>query len=133
MNVLIGGQSVEFCTCGRMIIRDIDGGYSCTCGREVDINGNIIKSNVNNKEDLSKDKKPISKYPNINDPVVRTTVQKNIDNEIDMFSRKTIPKTVTCPRCNSTQIQLVQRKWSLLTGFLTNKVDRVCLSCKHKF
>jgi len=38
-----------------------------------------------------------------------------------------------CPICGSTQIQAVPRKWSLATGFLTNKVDRVCLNCKHKF
>lgn len=40
---------------------------------------------------------------------------------------------VHCPKCNSTQIQMVQRKWSLLTGFFTNKVDRVCVNCKHKW
>ena len=40
---------------------------------------------------------------------------------------------IKCPRCGSTQIQMVQRKWSPLTGFLTNKVDRVCVNCKHKF
>lgn len=46
---------------------------------------------------------------------------------------QTIPPQVSCPKCGSTQIQAVMRKWSLLTGFLTNKVDRVCLNCKHKF
>lgn len=40
---------------------------------------------------------------------------------------------VHCPYCNSTQIQLVRRKWSLLAGFATNKVDRVCVNCKKKF
>ena len=40
---------------------------------------------------------------------------------------------VHCPYCNSTQIQLVRRKWSLLAGFATNKVDRVCVNCKRKF
>lgn len=40
---------------------------------------------------------------------------------------------VKCPRCGSTQIQLMQRKWSPMTGILTNKVDRVCMNCKHKF
>lgn len=38
-----------------------------------------------------------------------------------------------CPKCGSTNIQIVPRKWSLLTGFLTNKTDRVCVNCKHKF
>lgn len=40
---------------------------------------------------------------------------------------------VTCPKCGSTQIQAVPRKWSLLTGFMTNKIDRVCLKCKHRW
>lgn len=40
---------------------------------------------------------------------------------------------VKCPKCSSTNIQIVPRKWSLLTGFLTNKTDRVCVNCKHKF
>ena len=40
---------------------------------------------------------------------------------------------VHCPYCNSTQVQLVRRKWSLLAGFATNKVDRVCVNCKRKF
>ena len=40
---------------------------------------------------------------------------------------------IKCPWCGSTQIQMVPRKWSLLTGFLTNKVDRVCVNCKKKF
>lgn len=40
---------------------------------------------------------------------------------------------VKCPRCGSTQIQMVQRKWSWLTGFFTNKVDRVCVNCKHRW
>lgn len=38
-----------------------------------------------------------------------------------------------CPKCNSTNIQMVARKWSLLTGFMTNKIDRVCVNCKYKF
>ena len=40
---------------------------------------------------------------------------------------------VKCPKCKSTQIQVVPRKWSMMTGLLTNKVDRVCLNCKNKF
>lgn len=40
---------------------------------------------------------------------------------------------VKCPKCSSTNIQMVNRKWSFLRGFATNKVDRVCVNCKHKF
>lgn len=38
-----------------------------------------------------------------------------------------------CPRCHSSNIQLVQRKFSILTGFRTSKIDRVCVVCKHRF
>lgn len=43
------------------------------------------------------------------------------------------PDMVRCPRCRSTQIQMVPRKFSLLTGFATNKIDRVCVSCQKRF
>ena len=43
------------------------------------------------------------------------------------------PSQVKCVFCGSTQIQLVPRRWSLLTGFFTNKTDRICLNCKRKF
>ena len=46
---------------------------------------------------------------------------------------KSNPNAVLFPKCKSTQIQLVSRKWSIFTGILTNKVDRVCMNCKHKF
>lgn len=43
------------------------------------------------------------------------------------------PPPVKCPKCGSTQIQMVPRKWSPLSGFMTNKIDRVCVNCKCKF
>ena len=55
----------------------------------------------------------------------------NLDNFIS--SKEEVSSVVKCPKCNSNQIQIVPRKWSLMTGLLTNKVDRVCINCKHKF
>ena len=43
------------------------------------------------------------------------------------------PDIVRCPRCKSTQIQMVPRKFSLLTGFATNKFDRMCVRCQKRF
>lgn len=43
------------------------------------------------------------------------------------------PNKVRCPYCQSEQVQIVPKKFSLLTGFATNKFDRVCLKCKRKF
>jgi DNA-directed RNA polymerase subunit RPC12/RpoP len=41
---------------------------------------------------------------------------------------------VKCPKCGSTQIQLMKRGWKLTTGLIgANKVERVCMNCKHKF
>ena len=38
-----------------------------------------------------------------------------------------------CPRCGSHDIQLIQRKWSIWTGFRTNAVDKVCVNCKYRW
>ena len=43
------------------------------------------------------------------------------------------PDIVRCPRCRSTQIQMVPKKFSLLTGFATNRIDRVCVRCQKRF
>lgn len=40
---------------------------------------------------------------------------------------------IRCPRCFSTDFQLVPKKFSLLTGFATNRVDRVCVKCMKRF
>ena len=40
---------------------------------------------------------------------------------------------ISCPKCGCTNIQVVPRKWSILTGIFTNRTDRVCAKCKHKW
>lgn len=55
--------------------------------------------------------------------------QKSIQN-VQSRQESNVPK---CPRCGSTQIQMVPRRFSLLTGFATNKTDRVCVNCKYKW
>lgn len=51
----------------------------------------------------------------------------------DAFAEpKEVPK-VKCPYCFSSEIQIVPKKFSLLTGFATNKFERVCVRCKKKF
>ncbi len=49
-----------------------------------------------------------------------------------LFSSSTSSQT-RCPRCHSTEIQLVPRKFTILTGFATNKFDRMCVRCQKKF
>lgn len=40
---------------------------------------------------------------------------------------------VRCPRCGSTQVQIVQKKFGILTGILTPGYNRVCVRCQTKF
>lgn len=60
--------------------------------------------------------------------IAHQRVLDEIDKEMQEKRNK-----VKCPRCGSTQIQMVTRKWGLFSGIFTNKVDRVCVKCKHKF
>ena len=52
----------------------------------------------------------------------------------DAFTYKTKeePK-VRCPKCGSSKVELMPKKFSLLTGFATNQYDRVCVYCKKRF
>lgn len=65
---------------------------------------------------------------------IQNLKKTKIENISNLDKIKSVePDMVKCPKCASTQIQIVPRKWSLFTGLLTNKVDRVCLKCKNKF
>lgn len=49
-----------------------------------------------------------------------------------LFVNSSTPK-IMCPRCFSTSFQFVPRRYSLLTGFATNKLDRMCNNCGKRF
>lgn len=53
----------------------------------------------------------------------------NPDGQIE----QTINNIVYCPKCGNTNIQAVPKKWSMITGLFTNKVDRMCMNCKYRF
>ena len=41
---------------------------------------------------------------------------------------------IQCPKCHSTQIQMMKRGWRITTGFIgSGRNERVCMRCKHKF
>lgn len=42
------------------------------------------------------------------------------------------PNTKRCPKCGNTEFTPVRKKYSLLTGFLTNKVELICNRCGAK-
>lgn len=48
------------------------------------------------------------------------------------FPEPSIPQ-IRCPKCFSTEFQLVPKKFSILTGFATNKYDRVCNYCGKRW
>lgn len=51
----------------------------------------------------------------------------------DAFKEPQETPKVKCPYCFSSEVQIVPKKFSLLTGFATNSYQRVCLRCKRKF
>lgn len=70
-------------------------------------------------------------FDDLSDEIVnRTAYVVKTTNEPSVLD---INNQVVCPKCGSTQIQAVRRNYSIWTGFMTNKVDRVCVSCMHKF
>ncbi|WP_394923565.1 hypothetical protein [uncultured Robinsoniella sp.] len=48
--------------------------------------------------------------------------------------RKSAPtaNTKKCPKCGGTEFTPVRKKYSLLTGFITNKVELICNKCGAK-
>lgn len=57
---------------------------------------------------------------------------KEVMPDSPLLADHTAPET-RCPYCRSREIQLVPKKFSLLTGFATNRFDRVCVHCKKRF
>lgn len=122
------------------------------CGFPLETNVKNTKCNINGKEyDLSFifEEENKAKCIGIFKKMVNCGLvdAKNIIDNI--LEKNEIPRTITvkqvqtnqecannmpkCPKCGSINIQVVPRKWSLLAGFMTNKVDRVCVNCKCKF
>jgi Uncharacterized protein conserved in archaea len=47
---------------------------------------------------------------------------------------KNLQNITRCPRCGSTNIQIVKRGWRITTGFIgSGKNERVCVNCMKKF
>lgn len=59
--------------------------------------------------------------------------EKAVEMEEGYRKRQEEKNKPRCPKCGCTEFQMVPRKWSPLTGFLTNKVDRVCVKCKTRY
>lgn len=60
---------------------------------------------------------------------------KNEINQKEQLEKQAQEKSTQrkCPKCGGTNFTPVRRKWSVLTGILTNKVDLVCNNCGYKW
>ena len=80
------------------------------------------------------------KYKNLNDIIGGVPqciyCRRKLTSCLDDFEKwicydcKTIPR---CPKCGSTSVQVVNKKWGLFMGFATNKTKRVCANCGKEF
>ena len=132
----------QWVVCGESNITDIKEGDSIDF---LDANDNVIETYDIDTVSVINENTFLLIFKNVND--IRLNSAKAIiksGNKLNHAIRMSVPtltrpshiieeKQVKCPKCGSTQIQIVPRKWTLSTGFLTNKVDRVCMNCKHKF
>lgn len=82
---------------------------------------------------LYDDETPLYKFEAVNMEDAERQLKEIMPNSPLINSDMANNYKVRCPRCRSTEIQLVPRKFSLLTGFATNKFDRMCVRCKKKF
>ena len=65
------------------------------------------------------------------DPMYSPAIRQMVINKIETNYK--IANGLACPKCGHDKFQMVPRKWSLLAGFMTNKVDKVCERCKTRF
>ena len=95
-----------FCKCGKLMT-ETDFGYECICGLKKDREGNDISpdeadNSAKEAERIAEIKKKYhSKYPNINDPLVRVTQPVEEDDTQDETFSSLTPK------------QLEKRRYSL--------------------
>ncbi len=81
---------------------------------------------------LIKEFKAPPKDENGNCDAAKRELKKYIPN--NAFVENSVPSPeVRCPRCGSTQIQIVPKKFGILTGVLTPGYNRVCVRCQTKF
>lgn len=59
--------------------------------------------------------------------------QENINIPQNNYQSNNISNMPKCPKCGCTNIQIVRKKFSLLAGFATNKTERVCVNCMHRW
>lgn len=79
-----------------------------------------------------KQKDPIEYQLKISQFKANLSQQESAKQVAEQKSSNTQSNQRTCRFCGSTSFTPVKRKWSPLTGFLTNKTDLVCNNCGKK-
>lgn len=94
----------------------------------------------NTKEDVEEYVRQLYVYPDKRfneDIMLNREKNESISDQIDYYENLIInennKENCRCPECGSSNIQIVPRKWSFLTGIFTNKTDRVCVNCNYKW
>ena len=64
-----------------------------------------------------------------NDPIQFEIFLDSLRNKLAAKEEANKPK---CPKCGSSSLTPVRKKWSLTTGFLTNKIEMVCSQCGYR-
>lgn len=60
----------------------------------------------------------------------RNYVEQYKDNHPELKSSKVQPQNIPkCPKCGNTEFTPLRKKFSLLTGFATNKTELICNKC----
>ena len=95
-------------------------------GKDYNIDGVILLSNQGQKV------KAITSFRELTGAGL-AEAKKIVDNLPRMKIDSVNSNQVRCPKCGSSDFEMVKRNWSIVTGFMTNKVDRVCKNCKTKF
>lgn len=79
-----------------------------------------------------KQKDPIEYQLKMSQFKANLSQQESAKQVVEQKSSNTQSSQRTCRFCGSTSFTPVKRKWSPLTGFLTNKTDLVCNNCGKK-
>ncbi len=95
------------------------------CGVQYDISSVLYQISLGNKVNA------IKQFRLITNADLKES-KDVIDNDLSSYP-KLLRYEMRCPKCGSTDFEMIRRNWSLFVGFMTNKVDRVCRSCKCKF
>lgn len=138
------GKICENCNTDKWVVLDIEGYYDemclmCGVGKEIRKSDfleefqcqkcNCLEATLEENNNFL-----ATRCKNCGDQNIVLRKHTNEYNKTTLNERKNTPtaNTKKCPKCGGTEFTPVRKKYSLLTGFLTNKVDLICNKCGAK-